>query len=407
MAQVIPFSAVRPNDHLAEKFCSKSVDFYSEEELICILNSNPNSFVQIIKPSIQNPTKLNPKERYNAVKLNYEKFKNDGILVRDSKAAFYVYETLGENHSFTGIIGGVSIEDYANGIIKKHENTIETREKIFKNYLKITRFNSEPVLITYNQSEVLSQIISDCKTSQPTFSFETEDGCWHKIWRIDSTERVLNIKTAFEKIPSLYIADGHHRSASSVRLSEEEKEVGKNQSTDFFMAYLIQEDELIIREYNRMFKGLNGLTEHQFLERLKQNFDVVSIENGLCYNKNKHSITMYLKGHFYCLSLRREVQKSENPLLDIGAYVLQEFILKPILGVKNPRHDNRLKYSAESDNMKRIKSLIDRGLFAVGFGLNPVTIQQLKAIADADLVMPPKSTYIFPKLRSGITIYEF
>lgn len=408
MAQVIPFNAVRPNDHLASEFCSKSIEFYSEEELNYIIHSNPNSFVQIIKPSLgYNNNNLSPEERYSIVKKNYNKFKANGILNRDQKASFYLYQTKDDNHSFTGIIAGVSVDDYSKGVIKKHESTIETRENIFKNYLKITRFNSEPVLITYNKCEVLSSIISDHKLKKPTVSYKTEDGCSHKIWRIHTTETVSKIQQAFKTMPSLYIADGHHRSASSALLAKEEQLTNTTQNIDFFMAYLIQEHELVIQEYNRIFIGLNGLSETQFLEQIRLNFEVTPTDGDFNNNSSEHSFMLYLKGQFYCVSLRKRINHSDSPLMELDAYLLQELILKPILGVKNPRNDKRLKYTSESDNMMSIKSAVDQGLFTVGFGLKPVTIGQLKAIADANLIMPPKSTYIYPKLRSGISIYEF
>lgn len=408
MAQVIPFNAVRPKKKLAAEFCSKSIDFYSDDELKNILDSKPNSFVQIIKPNIKKNTKLTIEERYQDVKKTYEEFKNKGILVKDSKAAYYIYEIKSIGFSFCGILAGVSVEDYKNGVIKKHENTIEKREKIFKQYLKTTRFNSEPVLLTYDHSKNLSDLIAECKLKKPTVNFKTSDAEEHTIWLIDSSKIVKKLKAAFKTIPSLYIADGHHRSASSVLLSNEEKKIAKdNQRTNFFMAYLIPDNELIIREYNRVFTNLNGFSENDFLEQLKQKFNV-SMQGYTKQEKLKtNSFKMYLKGQFYDLSLRNNTDNSSNPLLNLDAYILQEMILKPILGVKNPRRDKRLNYSSNSDIMLGIKSVIDKGQYAVGFGLKPVTIGQLKTIADANLVMPPKSTYIFPKLRNGITIYEF
>ena len=208
-------------------------------------------------------------------------------------------------------------------------------------------------------------------------------------------------------MPSLYIADGHHRSASSALLAKEEQLTNTTQNIDFFMAYLIQEHELVIQEYNRIFIGLNGLSETQFLEQIRLNFEVTPTDGDFNNNSSEHSFMLYLKGQFYCVSLRKRINHSDSPLMELDAYLLQELILKPILGVKNPRNDKRLKYTSESDNMMSIKSAVDQGLFTVGFGLKPVTIGQLKAIADANLIMPPKSTYIYPKLRSGISIYEF
>ena len=407
MAQIVPFNAVRPDENLAASFCSKSVEFYSKTELNDILEHNETSFVHIIKPNLLKDNPLSPTKRYQAVQKNYKSFLQKGVLIKDKKASLYIYEIINPNHSFCGILAGVSVEDYKNGVIKRHENTIEKREKIFKNFIKIARFNSEPVLITHNPSQTLTNLISEYKTQSPTVEFTTNENECHKLWRIDATEEIFSIQKEYETISSLYIADGHHRSASSVLLSREEQSSSDIQRIDYFMGYIIPENELVIKAYNRVFSGLNGLSEDEFLELLKADFEVFPESNEDSKDSTKNSFRMYFKGQFYSVSLRDITQKKNNPLMDLDAYVLQEFILKPILGVKNPRNDKRLVYSAKADSTSGIKSAVDSGKFTLGFGLKPVTLAQLKLIADAGLVMPPKSTYIFPKLMSGITIYEF
>ena len=407
MAQIVPFNAVRPKENLAANFCSKSVEFYAKSELNDILKHNETSFVHIIKPNLLKDKSSPPTKRYQAVKKNYESFRQKGVLIKDKKASLYIYEIKNPNHSFCGILAGISVEDYKNGLIKRHEDTIEKREKIFKNFIKIARFNSEPVLITHNPSQNLTDLISEYKTKSPTAEFTTSENECHKLWRIDAPKEILSIQKEYDTISSLYIADGHHRSASSVLLSREEKSSSDKQRTDYFMGYIIPENELVIKAYNRVFSGLNGLSEDEFLGLLKADFEVYPESNVDSKESSKNSFRMYFKGQFYSVSLRDITRKRNNPLFGLDAYVLQEFILKPILGVKNPRNDKRLIYSVNDGGMLGIKSAVDSEKFTLGFGLKPVTLTQLKMIADAGLVMPPKSTYIFPKLMSGITIYEF
>ena len=314
-----------------------------------------------------------------------------------------IQEIIINAHKFTGITALTSVEDYKNGRIKKHENTLESRETIFKNYLKTTRFNAEPVLLTYKNSAALSELIKDVKKHPETSVLKFSENETLKLWQVTNKELIDQIIKGFENIDALYIADGHHRSASSVMLSEEEP---KKAETNYFMAFLIPEHELIVQEYNRVVTDLNGLSVSSFLKKIKLNFDSTPHKTYAGSKKGK-GFCMYLDGHFYSLSLRKEFVKLQAPLHQLDSYVLQEYILKPILGIENVRTDSRLQYAHKSDQMKWIKKQIDNKTYAVGFGLNPLLIDQLKAIADNNLVMPPKSTYIYPKLRSGTTIYEF
>ena len=406
MAHIKPFCAVRPNANIASEFSSLSVQSYSKEELNDLLKNNPYSFVQILKSSLIKLEGKSLKERYESVKKNYQYFKNNGYLVQDSYPAFYIYEIDDAANTYCGIIAAASVEDYKNNIIKKHENTIETREKIFTNYLKKTRFNAEPVLLTYENSDRISNILDELKNVKPTIEFSIDLNEKHRLWKIENKEKLIQIQNVFKKIPSLYIADGHHRSASSVLLSEESKNLKHNsEASNYFMVFLIPENELKIQKYNRVITDLNGYSKKDFLKALEPHFNISHQENGKI-TKKKHSFTMYLKGQFYCVSLQNSFTFENSPLYQLDTYILQELILKPILGITDVRTNTRLNYFYENDDMEAIKKNIDNNNYAVGFGLQPIKIEQLKSIADAQLVMPPKSTYIFPKVRSGITIYE-
>jgi len=406
MAHIKPFCAVRPNANIASEFSSLSVQSYSKEELNDLLKNNPYSFVQILKSSLIKLEGKSLNERYESVKKNYQYFKNNGYLVQDSYPAFYIYEIDDAANTYCGIIAAASVEDYKNNIIKKHENTIETREKIFTNYLKKTRFNAEPVLLTYENSDTISNILDELKNVKPTIEFSIDLNEKHRLWKIENKEKLIQIQNVFKKIPSLYIADGHHRSASSVLLSEESKNLKHNsEASNYFMVFLIPENELKIQKYNRVITDLNGYSKKDFLKALEPHFNISHQENGKI-TKKKHSFTMYLKGQFYCVSLQNSFTFENSPLYQLDTYILQELILKPILGITDVRTNTRLNYFYENDDMEVIKKNIDNNNYAVGFGLQPIKIEQLKSIADAQLVMPPKSTYIFPKVRSGITIYE-
>ena len=403
MAHIKPFCAIRPNPKIELQFCSKPFQLYSKKELKSTLENCPNSFLQIIKSNIDKTSKNSNKKRFEDVKTAYQNFKDKNLLQKDQDKGFYIQEIEINAHKFTGITAVASVEDYKKGRIKRHENTLESRETIFKNYLKTTRFNAEPVLLTYKNTAALSELIEDVKKCPETSALKFSENETLKLWQVTNKELIDQIIKGFENIDALYIADGHHRSASSVMLSEEEP---KKAETNYFMAFLIPEHELIVQEYNRVVTDLNGLSVSSFLKKIKLNFDSTPHKTYAGSKKGK-GFCMYLDGHFYSVSLRKEFVKLQAPLHQLDSYVLQEHILKPILGIENVRTDSRLQYAHKSDQMKWIKKQIDNKTYAVGFGLNPVLIDQLKSIADNSLVMPPKSTYIYPKLRSGTTIYEF
>ena len=412
MAKILPFKAVRPTRDKVSLVASRSYQSYTNPELEARLNYNPYSFLHIINPGYKYDKQIKGKERYTLVRNRYLEFKEDRIFIQDKIPSYYIYKIVNrDGFSFSGIVAATSAEDYKSDVIKKHEETIEYRENIFKDYLKTVGFNAEPVLLTYPDNLTISKIISETQNKRAEYEFTTHFRDTHYLWIIEDADLIKQIQKEFETMTTLYIADGHHRSASSYLLSETLKSENKNhmgnEAYNYFMSYLIPESQLKIYEYNRLIKDLNGLTKEAFLIQLDMTYRIENRGAELYTPNDKHHFSMYLDGEFYSLYLRKSNYKFENALDALDTQILYKTILEPILGISDLRNDTRIVYSQGKNDLVTIKSKVDSGEFKVGFGLVPITVNEIKAIADAGLMMPPKSTFIEPKLRSGVTIYEF
>lgn len=412
MAKVIPFKAVKPTRAIVGLVASRPYQSYTIDERESRMDYNPYSFLHIVNPGYKYDQIITGTERYKLVKNRYSEFKEDGVFQTDQQPVYYAYKIVNRHkQEFNGIIAATSAEDYERDIIKKHEDTLEKREQTFKSYLKTVGFNAEPVLLTYPDNDVIAQIISETQKNHAEFEFTMTYRDTHYLWKIDNPDHIETIRREFENIETIYIADGHHRSASSYLLYKEEKarnpEHTGEESYNFFMSYLIPESDLVIQEFNRLVKDLNGLTKEQFLIKLDAMYRIEN-RGAIPYTPSKpHHFSMYLDGEFYSLYLRKANFKFKTALDKLDAQLLYQTILKPILGIEDLRNDSRIEYQHGRHEMITIKSSVDSGDFRVGFGMCPATINQMKEIADEGLTMPPKSTYILPKLRSGITIYEY
>lgn len=412
MAKIIPFRAIRPTRDKVSLIASRSYDSYTPAEREARLRDNPFSFLHIVNPGYKYQKEISGEERYTLVKNRYQEFKEDEIFKQDDKPCFYVYKIVNrDNQVFQGIIAAASAQDYEDDVIKKHEDTLEYKEVIFEKYLKTVGFNAEPVLLTYPDNDALASIIDEVMKQRAEYEFTTTYRDTHYLWPVDSEDVVSKIVEIFAEMDTLYIADGHHRSSSSHLLAKNQKEANENHTGDenynYFMSYLIPESDLQIYEFNRLIKDLNGLTKEEFLIKLDAMY---RIENrGQAYYKpsKKHHFSMYLDGDFYSLYLRKNNYQISNALDGLDAQILFTTILKPVLGIEDLRNDTRIAYSHGKNDLAYVKTLVDTGAFNVGFGLLPVTTDEMKQIANEGLKMPPKSTYIEPKLRSGVTIYEF
>jgi uncharacterized protein (DUF1015 family) len=309
MSKILPFKAVRPTPDKVGLVTCRNYDDYSPAELASWLNFNPYSFLHVINPAYVHAQKITLDKRFKGVAHKYQDFKNDGIFIEDASPAFYLYQIETKSQTFTGIVAGTSIEEYKNNIIKKHEDTLQYRVELFKDYLHQTGFNTEPVLITYPDNLELNNWIADKKKEQSIYHFATTNKEKHTLWKIDSESEINWIQKQFEKIPELYIADGHHRSASAELLFDQYQNSG-SANLNYFMSFLIAESNVKIFEFNRIIRDLNGYSKEDFLEKLSSHFIIKSKEQELWKPQGKFEFGMYLDGCFYALFYKQE---TKNP----------------------------------------------------------------------------------------------
>ncbi|NQX84647.1 MAG: DUF1015 domain-containing protein [Flavobacteriaceae bacterium] len=411
MAKILPFKAVRPTRDKVSLVAARAYQTYTQAEREARLDYNPFSFLHIVNPGYKYQLELEGEERYALVKNRYLEFKEDAIFMQDDTPSYYVYKIVNrEGNVFCGIVGAASTDDYETDLIKKHEDTIEYREEVFKEYLKTVGFNAEPVLLTYPDNPIINSIVEEVQKSRAEFEFTTTYRDTHYLWLVNAPEKIEAIASAFKTMDSIYIADGHHRSASSYRLTKDLRKDDSNFSDtkpyNFFMSYMIPESHLRIYEFNRLIKDLNGMSKEAFLIKLDTMYRIENRGSQLYRPSKKHHFSMYIDGEFYSLYLRKAKYAFKNALDALDTQILYKTILEPILGIHDMRNDQRLDYSHGKSDLVTIKSKVDSGEFKIGFGLVPITIDEMKSIANEGLTMPPKSTFIQPKLRSGVTIYE-
>lgn len=411
MAVVKPFKAIRPALDKVALVISNSYESYTPKERRSAMAKNALSFLHVIKPGYSKGTAIKGEARYYKVRERYLEFLENNVFMKDAFNSFYIYQVVKPDFQCTGLLAATSAADYTHGVIKKHEDTLDRREKLFANYLEIVKFNAEPVLISHPDQPELKKLYQRVMKNDPDNDFKTPDGIRHKLWAVADHELIRDIQESFEQFPALYIADGHHRSASSAvlasRMSAENPNHTGQEPYNFFMSYLIPETEIRIFDFNRMITDLNGLSKEGFLQEVGKIYTLEPKGGVPITPTEKHEFTMYLDGIYYRLRLRRKRYEFKGPLSSLDPYILYSTILKPILGIKDLRQDHRIHYGSGKHNIARMAQLVDKGDFAVGFGLKPIEVSEIKAIADAGQVMPPKSTYIEPKLSSGLVIYEF
>ncbi|WP_272148693.1 DUF1015 domain-containing protein [Tenacibaculum aiptasiae] len=412
MAIVKPFKAVRATRDKVAMVSSKSYEIYTSEMLKAKLAFNPYSFLHVINPGYKyHKEDISGEQRFKLVHNRYLEFKEDKIFTQDEAPAFYIYQKTTPTNSFCGIIAATSVEDYHNDVIKKHEGTLRERELLFENYLKNTGFNSEPVLLTYPDNDVIESIIKKYQVERAEYEFSTTDKDHHLLWIVNDKNDIEQITKAFDNVDTLYIADGHHRSTSSCLLAKNLAKDNPNhtgkEKYNSFMSYLLPENQLSIYEFNRFIKDLNGLTPDEFLIELDTFFRIENRGQELYRPKEKHHFSMYLNGEFYALYLRKSAYEFTDSLSRLDAQILYTTVLKPILGINDIRNASKIIYSQDKSDSLELKTKVDSGDFKISFGMLPTTIEELKSIVDSGKLMPPKTTYIEPKLRSALTIYEF
>lgn len=408
MATIAPFKALRPVRDKVHLVATRPYYSYKKNVLKAKLEDNPFTFLHIINPEFGSTikTKPNSDERFNLVKEQYSKFIEEGILFQEETPRLYIYRQTKDNHCYTGVIAGASIEEYKNDLIKKHEATLTSREAMFTRYLDLVGYNAEPVLLSYQGDSHIEDLLHQHTSIRPEYEFTTTDRIKHELWVLNENETLI-LKNAFDTIPCTYIADGHHRSASSARLFDIRHEKGMNTAGNvgYFLAFLVEESKLKILEFNRLVKTLNGYSKDTFLHALRALGTVESLPK---YSKpqENHQFTICLKGEWFEFKPFSYLIDEEHPVKSLDSDLLTELILNPILGIEDLKTSEQIEFIPGNEDLFSIEHKITSGKFEVGFVLFPATIEQVKRVADNQMNMPPKSTWVEPKLRSGLTIYD-
>lgn len=412
MAKVIPFKAIRPVGDKVHLVASRSVDGYNSSDLRDKLAGNPFTFLHVINPDFEdgNRTKPGSPERLKKVKKRFKSFVNEGVLNQDQIPCYYLYRQIKDGNEFLGIIACSSIDDYMKGIIKIHEQTITQREEKLKEYLEVCEFNAEPVLFCYPNDAVIDDISFGYTKQRGDYDFSTTDRVRHTLWIIQDEKQVSEIKERFEKIPFIYIADGHHRSASSTLLGKERRANNHHytgsEAYNYYLGVFFPESQLKIYDYNRAVKDLNNLSLIELLEKLNAHFTVTKINLPDFKPNQKHEISMYVDNTWYSLKVKDNCYNPNHPIDSLDAAILTKYILSPILDIHDLKTDKRIGFIPGIKGSKELKKQVDEGKFKIAFGLYPVTMDHLKWIADTNNIMPPKSTWVEPKMRSGLVIYS-
>lgn len=413
MAIIKPFKGIRPKRELVEKIASRPYDVLNSEEARAEAAGNEMSLYHIIKPEIDFPvgTDEHDEKVYRKAAENFEMFQKNGWLVQDSKENYYVYAQTMNGKTQYGLVVCAYVDDYMTGKIKKHELTRKDKEEDRMKHVRVNNANVEPVFFVYPHNNELDAIVKEVTKGKPEYDFVAPlDGFGHTFWLIEDEAKIKRITEIFATIPSLYIADGHHRSAAAALVGDEKRRQNPahkgNEEYNYFMAVCFPDDQLTIIDYNRVVKDLNGLTDEQFIEKLKKNFDV-ELKGKDIYKPSKlHNFSMYLSGNWYSLTAKAGTYDDKDPIGVLDVTVSSNLILDEILGIKDLRTDKRIDFVGGIRGLGELKRRVDSGEMRVALALYPVSMQQLIDIADTNNIMPPKTTWFEPKLRSGLVIHK-
>ncbi|HOC40139.1 MAG TPA: DUF1015 family protein [Bacteroidales bacterium] len=412
MAIFRPFKALRPPKNIADKVAAKPYDVINTQEARKEAEGNPYSLLHITRAEIDLPvgTDEHDPRVYEKAKENFLKFIENKWLIPDNEAYFYIYAQTMWGKTQYGIVGCASIDDYFNNVIKKHELTRKDKEEDRMKHVRVTNANVEPVFFAYKSlPELDNLILSYAKEHEPIYDFTANDGVGHHFWVINEKEINEKIQKLFAEMPALYVADGHHRTAAAALVGKEKREQHPNYTGDeefnYFMAVAFPDNQLTIIDYNRVVKDLNGLSKDEFLQKLSEFFDIEN-KGTEEYKPNKlHNFSMYLGGNWYSLTAKKGTYNDNDPIGVLDVTILSDLVLNNLLGIKDLRTDKRIDFVGGIRGLGELKRRVDSGEMTVAFALYPVSMKQLMDIADSGNIMPPKTTWFEPKLRSGLSIH--
>lgn len=412
MAIIKPFKGLRPPKELVHLIAAKPYDVLSSEEAKEEAKDNPYSLLHITKPEIDFEEKISEYDPrvYEKAKENFQKFLEKKYFIPDDKEYLYIYALTMNNRTQYGIVGCSLIDEYFNGIIKKHELTRKDKEEDRVKHVMITNANVEPVFFTYKSLPVLDNLIIDySKNNEPVYDFITPDNVRHQFWIIKDNSIINEIINLFKQIPYIYIADGHHRTAAAAIVGKRKREAciqyTGNEEFNYFMAVYFPHNQLYIMDYNRVVKDLNNLTKEEFFSKLSKDFIVEKIGEQIYKPEKPRTFSVYIENNWYKLTALPHTYNDKDPIESLDVTILSKFVLDKILGIKDLRTDKRIDFVGGIRGLEELKKRVDSGEMKVAFALYPVSIEELFRIADAGQIMPPKTTWFEPKLRSGLVIH--
>lgn len=412
MAKVKPFRGLRPPKQFVEQVASKPYDVLSSEEARAEAEGNEKSLYHIIKPEIdfEPGTGEHEQKVYDKAVENFQKFQREGWLVQDEKEQYYLYAQTMDGRTQYGLVVGASVDDYLTGKIKKHELTRKEKEVDRMHHIEINNANIEPVFLSFPTNEVLERVIAQTAKTQPEYDFVSEDGIGHTLWCISDDAVINEITEAFAKIPYLYIADGHHRTAAAAHVGEEKAKADPNhtgkEEYNYLLAVCFPESHLKVMDYNRVVKDLNGLSDEEFLQKVGEKFVVEDKGTEIYRPAALHNFSLYLGGKWYSLTAKEGTYDDNDPIGVLDVKISSDYILRDILNIVDLRTDKRIDFVGGIRGLGELKDRVDSGEMKMALALYPVTMRQIIDIADSGNIMPPKATWFEPKLRSGLIIHK-
>ena len=412
MAKVKPFRGLRPPKAFVEQVASKPYDVLSSEEARAEAEGNEKSLYHIIKPEIdfEPGTGEHEQKVYDRAVENFQKFQREGWLVKDEKEQYYLYAQTMDGRTQYGLVVGASVDDYLTGKIKKHELTRKEKEVDRMHHIEINNANIEPVFLSFPTNKVLEQVIADTAQTAPEYDFVSEDGIGHTLWCIADDKVVNTITDAFGKIPYLYIADGHHRTAAAAHVGEAKAKADANhtgaEEYNYLLAVCFPESHLKVMDYNRVVKDLNGLSDEEFLQKVALHFEIEEKGEEIYKPAKLHNFALYLSGKWYSLTAKEGTYDDTDPIGVLDVKISSDYILRDILNIQDLRTDKRIDFVGGIRGLGELKNRVDSGEMRMALALYPVTMRQIIDIADSGNIMPPKATWFEPKLRSGLIIHQ-
>lgn len=412
MAELKPFSCIRPQEDLVEKIAALPYDVVNRREAKEIVKANPYSFLKIdrAETQLEDCVDIYSDTVYEKARDTLQEMIEDGSFLTEESPCYYIYELTMHGRTQTGIVGCASVDDYLNDRIKKHENTKPEKELDRIRHVDTCSAHTGPIFLAYRKNNRLSQIQEEEKRKEPLYAFVAEDGIRHRVWKVDEENRIGEIYAIFESIPEIYIADGHHRAASAVKTGlkrrKEAVQYTGAEEFNYFLSVLFPDQELMIMDYNRFVHDLNGKSIEEFFKLLEEIFSVEKIGTAAYKPEKKGEIGMYMDHKWYCLTLHT-LDDAKDPSERLDVAQLQKKVLTPILGIEDPKTDSRIEFVGGIRGLSELEKLVDQREGSVAFAMYPTSMEELFEVADAGLLMPPKSTWFEPKLRSGLFIHKF